>query len=221
MSKLNKKDDIPQVTGSFNYIGEKLRDSVNSAVNNFKITYLPLENNSVSKLDGGCYIKDEYSGKSIINMKKIDENLHTEESCKLNSAVKQINNLNSKSIEENRLNKEQVYYSLVEREKKLTSQGLYDCYVSEPISEKIEESTNNLKEVTIWKAFNENEKHLIKPGNYAYYRNGALFICDSGGNVLKQIGNTIDENVYDNPNSYYILKDNEKKCYGSRYNDIQ
>ena len=71
MSKLNKKDDIPQVTGSFNYIGEKFSDSENSAVNNFKITYLPLENNSVSKLDGGCYIKDEYSGKSIINMKDI------------------------------------------------------------------------------------------------------------------------------------------------------
>ena len=113
------------------------------------------------------------------------------------------------------------YYSLVENESSSPSTGYYDCYVSNAISETIEETSDTLKEVTLWKAFNDNEKHLIKPGNYAYYRNGALFICDNGGNVLKQLGNTIDENAYDNPNSYYILKDNEKKCYGSRYSDIQ
>lgn len=221
MSELNNKNDIPPVTGNFNDTGKKLRDSINTAIDNFKITYLPLENNTISKLEGGCYIKNEDTGKSAINMNKIDNYLYTEESCKLNAAVKQRNNLNNNSVKNDRFNKTPVYYSLVEREKKLTSQGFYDCYVSEHISEKIEELSDNLKEVTIWKAFNENEKHLIKPGNYAYYRNGALFICDSGGNVLKQMGNTIDENAYNNPQSYYILKDNEKKCYGTRYSDVR
>jgi len=216
MSGTNKQNDIPPITGNLNTIGQNLRDSINTAVNNFKITYMPLENNSVSKLEGGCYIKNEEEPPMTMN--KVDNYFHTEESCKLNAAVKQHNYLKNASTggQQNR-----VYYSLVENDKQLTSQGFYDCYVSEPISETIEESSDDLKEVTIWKAFNDNEKHLIKPGNYAYYRNGALFICDSGGNVLKQIGNTIDENAYANPNSYYILKENEKKCYGSRYSDIQ
>tara|TARA_B110000285_G_scaffold82713_1_gene95200 strand:- start:6901 stop:7566 length:666 start_codon:yes stop_codon:yes gene_type:complete len=220
MSDVNKNNNIPSKKDKFNETGNKLRDIINAAIDNFKITYLPLKNNSVSKLEGGCYIKNEKTGNSAINMKKIDDNLHTEESCKLNSAIKQSNYLKTQSKQNQSIKNGSVYYSLVEREQQLTSKGFYDCYVSEPISENIEEYSDNLKEITTWKAFNENEKHLIKPGNYAYYRNGALFICDSGGNVLKQIGNTIDNNIYDNPQSYYILKDNEKECYASRYNDI-
>ena len=209
----------------FNDTGKKLRDSINTAIDNFKITYLPIENKSITKLEGGCYIKDEITGNPTINMKKIDDNTHTEESCKMNAAVKQHNYLQKQMKDKQKMNhtnqnKEAVYYSLVENNSFATSKGHYDCYVSDVISENIEEKSDTLKEVTIWKAFNDNEKHLINPGNFAYYRNGALFICDSGGNVLKQLGNTIDENAYDNPNSYYMLKDNEKKCYGSRYSDI-
>ena len=209
----------------FNDTGKKLRDSINTAIDNFKITYLPIENKSITKLEGGCYIKDEITGNPTINMKKIDDNTHTEESCKMNAAVKQHNYLQKQMKDKQKMNhanqnKEAVYYSLVENNSFATSKGHYDCYVSDVISENIEEKSDTLKEVTIWKAFNDNEKHLIKPGNYAYYRNGALFICDKSGSVLKQFGNTIDENAYDNPNSYYMLKDNEKKCYGSRYSDI-
>lgn len=203
----------------FNENGQKLRDSVNTAIDNFKITYMPIENKNITRLDGGCYIKDETTGAPTINMTKFDNNLHTEESCKLNAAIKQHNYL--KQQLKDTINGNVVYYSLVENESSSPSKGYYDCHVSNVIPETIEEKSDTLKEVTLWKAFNDNEKHLIKPGNYAYYRNGALFICDSGGNVLKQLGNTIDENAYANPNSYYILKDNEKKCYGSRYSDIQ
>ena len=205
----------------FNENGQKLRDSINIAIDNFKITYMPIENKTVTKLEGGCYIQDETTRNSTINMTKLDNNMHTEESCKMNAAIKQHNHLKQQMKGKQNENKEAVYYSLVENESSSPSKGYYDCYVSDAISETIEETSDTLKEVTIWKAFNDNEKHLIKPGNYAYYRNGALFICDSGGNVLKQLGNTIDENAYANPNSYYILKDNEKKCYGSRYSDIQ
>ena len=205
----------------FNENGQKLRDSVNTAIDNFKITYMPIENKTVTKLEGGCYIKDESTGNPKINMTKFYNNMHTEESCKMNAAIKQHNHLKQQMKDKQNVNKESVYYSLVENNSSSPSNGYYDCYVSNAISENIEETSDTLKEVTIWKAFNDNEKHLIKPGNYAYYRNGALFICDNGGNVLKQLGNTIDENAYDNPNSYYILKENEKTCYGSRYSDIQ
>jgi hypothetical protein len=201
--------------------GQQLRDSINTAIDNFKITYMPIENKTVTKLEGGCYIKNESTGNPTINMTKFDNNMHTEESCKMNAAIKQHNHLKQQMKDNRNENKESVYYSLVENDTISPSKGYYDCYVSDVISENIEETSDTLKEVTIWKAFNENEKHLIKPGNYAYYRNGALFVCDSGGNVLKQLGNTIDDNAYANPNSYYILKDNEKKCYGSRYSDIE
>jgi hypothetical protein len=201
--------------------GQKLRDSINTAIDNFKITYMPIENKTVTKLEGGCYIKNESTGNPTINMTKFDNNMHTEESCKMNAAIKQHNHLKQQMKDNRNENKESVYYSLVENDTISPSKGYYDCYVSDVISENIEETSDTLKEVTIWKAFNENEKHLIKPGNYAYYRNGALFVCDSSGKVLKQLGNTIDDNAYANPNSYYILKDNEKKCYGSRYSDIE
>ena len=203
----------------FNRNGAELRDSVQKAIDNFKIAFFPLESKNINKTNGGCYIQDPNTGKSKISMTKIDNNLHTEESCKLNAGIKQSKHINSQLNKPNEGN-QSVYYSLVERNTVSTSKGYYDCYVTDMISNQIEESTDDMKEVTIWKAFNENEKHLIKPGNYAYYRNGALFICDKNGNVLKQLGDTIDESSYDNPNSYYILKSNEKNCYGSRYNDI-
>lgn len=210
----------------FNDNGQQLRDKVKIAIDNFKITYMPIENNNITKLGGGCFIKDEDTGKPTINMTKLDNNMHTEDSCKMNAAMKQSHFLKQQIQNNTRVNNLQqnenaVYYSLVENNTLSTTNGYYDCYISDVISKTIEQKSDNFKEVTIWKAFSDNEKHLIKPGNYAYYRNGALFICDSGGNVLKQLGNTIDENAYSEPNSYYILKDNEKRCYGSRYNDIQ
>jgi len=203
--------------------GELLRDSVKTAIDNFKVTYFSLENKNLTKNPGGCFIKDEDTGKPTINMTKIDNNMHTEETCKMNAAVKQHNFLkqqmkNNTSVNDIKQNEKAVYYSLVENN---STNGYYDCYVSDVISKTIEEKSDTFKEVIIWKAFSENEKDLIKPGNYAYYRNGALFICDRGGNVLKQLGNTIDEPATGNPNDYYFLKDNEKKCYGSRYNDIK
>lgn len=210
----------------FNDNGQQLRNKVKLAIDNFKITYMPIENKNITRLEGGCFIKDEDTGNPTINMTKVDNNMHTEESCKMNAAIKQHNYLkqqmkNNTTVNEIHKNKNAVYYSLVENNTLSTTNGYYDCYVSDVISKTIEEKSDNFKEVTIWKAFSDNEKHLIKSGNYAYYRNGALFICDSEGNVLKQLGNTIDENAYSEPNSYYILKDNEKRCYGSRYNDIQ
>jgi len=203
----------------FNNNGKNLRDSINTAIDNFKITYMPVKNTNIQKLKGGCYIKDESTGNPTISMTKLDNNMHTEDSCKMNAAIKQHRHL-KQNMNDNQ-NKGSVYYSLVENDTISPSTGYYDCYVSNIISENIEESNDSLQEVTIWEAFRENEKDMIKPGNYAYYRNGALFIYDNAGNLLKQLGNTIDENAYNNPNSYYILKDNEKKCYGSRYNDIQ
>lgn len=204
----------------FNDNGQQLRDSVSTAIDNFKITYMPIESKNITRLDGGCYIKDEPTGAPIINMTKLDNYMHTEDSCKLNAAIKQHNSLKQQQLNNNQ-NKNSVYYSLVENDTISPSKGYYNCYVSNVISEKIEESSDTFKEVTVWQAFNENEKHLIKPGNYAYYRNGALFICDKNGNILKQFGYTIDQPATANANNYYFLKDNEKKCYGSRYNDIQ
>ncbi|MDC1151367.1 hypothetical protein OAS95_02195 [Pelagibacteraceae bacterium] len=209
----------------FNDNGQQLRDQIKSAVDNFKITYTPIKNKNITKLEGGCFIKDENTGNPTINMTKVDDNMHTEESCKLNAAIKQHNYLKQQIQNNTRVNNIQqndnaVYYSLVENNTLSTTNGYYDCYVSDVIPKTIEQS-DNFKEVTIWKAFSENETESINPGNYAYYRNGALFICNSSGKVLKQLGNTIDENAYSEPNSYYILKDNEKSCYGSRYTDIQ
>jgi len=206
--------------------GKLLRDSVKTAIDNFKVTYFSLENKNLSKNTGGCFIKDEDTGNPTINMKKLDDYLYTDDACKLNAGLKQYKHLQTKfsgkiKINEETQNNESIYYSLVEQNPNASSKGYYECYISDPLSEKIEENSDTFKEVTVWQAFNENEKHLIKPGNYAYYRNGALFICDKNGNVLKQLGNTIDEPATGNQNDYYLLKDKEKKCYGSRYNDIK
>jgi len=38
----------------FNENGKKLRESINTAIDNFKITYMPVENKTVTKLEGGC-----------------------------------------------------------------------------------------------------------------------------------------------------------------------
>lgn len=210
----------------FDTNGKTLRDSINTAIDNFKVTYFSIESKNVTKTAGGCFIKDEDTGNPTISMKKLDDNLYTDDACKLNAGLKQYNHLHKQAnqpVKLNQLNgnKESVYYSLVERDPNTSSKGYYECHVSDPLSEKIEENSDTFKEVTVWKAFNENEKHLIKPGNYAYYRNGALFICDQNGNVLKQFGNTIDAPATGNSNDYYLLKDNEKKCYGSRYSEIQ
>lgn len=205
--------------------GELLRNSVNTAIDNFKVTYFSLENKNLTKKAGGCFIKDEETGNPTINMKKLDNNLYTDDACKLNAGLKQYNHLQKQvngpvTLNQVDENKESIYYSLVERDSNTSSKGYYECYISDSMSEKIEDSSDTFKEVTIWEAFNENEKHLIQPGNYAYYRNGALFICDKNGNILKQFGNTIDQPATGNPNEYYMLKDNEKKCYGGRYSDI-
>ena len=190
------------------------------------MTYFSLENKNLTQKTGGCFIKDEETGNPTINMKKLDNNLYTDDACKLNAGLKQYNHLQKQvngpvTLNQVDENKESIYYSLVERDPNASSRGYYECYISDPLPEKIEESSDTFKEVTLWQAFNENEKHLIKPGNYAYYRNGALFICDKNGNILKQFGYTIDQPATANANNYYFLQDNEKKCYGSRYNDIQ
>ena len=98
---------------------------------------LPIENKNVTKLDGGCYIKDETTGSPTINMTKFDNNMHTEESCKLNAAIKQHNYL--KQQLKDTINGNVVYYSLVENDATSPSNGYYDCYVSNVISETIEE----------------------------------------------------------------------------------
>jgi len=197
----------------FKGTGHALANQTEDVTKYSKFMSYTLEDKTVTRTKGGCYIKGS-DGAKLLNMQKVDDNLHTHSSCKMNAAKKQSTdrelNINKSSNENN------VYYSLVQPDLAKTTNGYYDCYLSEPRSSEIEKSSNEVKEVTIWKAFNENEKHLIKKGNYAYYRNGALFICDKQGNVLKQMGNTID-----NPQDYYLLSDSQKRCYGDRYTDIR
>ena len=198
---------------SFNDNGTKFNTQTKEVVKYSKFMSYTLDDKAIAERDGGCYIKGS-DGAKLLNMQKVDDNLHTHSSCKMNAAKKQSTDreLNMNNV----TNQNNVYYSLVQPDLAKTTNGYYDCYLSNPRSSEIEKSSSEVKEVTIWKAFNENEKHLIKKGNYAYYRNGALFICDKQGNVLKQMGNTIDS-----PQDYYLLSDNQKLCYGDRYTDIR
>jgi hypothetical protein len=193
--------------------GDTLDDQIKEVVKYSKFMSYTLDDKAITEREGGCYIKGS-DGAKLLNMQKVDDNLHTHSSCKMNAAKKQSTDreLNMNNV----TNQNNVYYSLVQPNLAKTTNGYYDCYLSDPRSSEIEKSSNEVKEVTIWKAFNENEKHLIKKGNYAYYRNGALFICDKQGNVLKQMGNTIDS-----PQDYYLLSDSQKRCYGDRYTDIR
>ena len=89
------------------------------------------------------------------------------------------------------------YYSLVENTPELSDKGLYSCYVSTVTNNSNDVLTtapNAVAEEIVWSALDpETESDKIRPGNYAYGRNGALFICDENGTVLKQIGETKDK----------------------------
>ena len=197
----------------FDGTGHVLANQTEDVTKYSKFMSYTLEDKTVTRTKGGCYIKGS-DGAKLINMQKVDNNLHNEASCKLNAAKKQ--SIDKESNMNNSSNENNVYYSLVERDEENSKRGYFYCYLSKPQSSEIEKSSNEVKEVTIWKAFNENEKHLIQKGNYAYYRNGALFICDKQGKVLKQMGNTIDSSQ-----DYYLLNDSEKICYTNRYTDIR
>jgi len=196
----------------FHENGDKYNNQMKEVVKNSKFMSYTLDDTATTEREGGCYIKGS-DGAKLLNMQKVDDNLHTYSSCQMNAAKKQSTDreLNMNNV----TNQNNVYYSLVQPDLAKTTNGYYDCYLSNPRSSEIEKSSNEVKEVIIWKAFNENEKHLIKKGNYAYYRNGALFICDKQGNVLKQMGNTID-----NLQVYYLLSDSQKASYSARYTDI-
>lgn len=89
------------------------------------------------------------------------------------------------------------YYSLVENTPELSEKGLYNCYVSTVSNNSndiLTNAPNAVGEEIVWSALDEEtESDKIRPGNYAYGRNGALFICDENGTVLKQIGDTKDK----------------------------
>lgn len=112
-----------------------------------------------------------------------------------------------------------LYYSLVENTPELSKQGLYNCYIADTtntLNTKISFEPNSFNYKVIWSALDEeSESDKIKPSNYAYYRNGALFICDEYGTVLKQIGETIDENSL-----AYDLNWTEVVYYLYRYPDL-
>lgn len=197
----------------FNVNGDNLDTQTKEVVKYSKFMSYTLDDKAITEREGGCYIKGS-DGAKLLNMQKVDDNLHTPSSCQMNAAKKQSTGreLNMNNV----TNQNNVYYSLVQPDLAKTTNGYYDCYLSEPRSSEIEKSSNEVKEVTIWKAFKKHEKHLIKKGNYAYYRNGALFICDKQGNVLKQMGNTID-----NSQDYYLLSECQKASYSARYTDIR
>lgn len=112
-----------------------------------------------------------------------------------------------------------LYYSLVENTPELTKQGLYNCYIADTtnsLNTEISSKSNSFNYKVIWSALDEaSESEKINPSNYAYYRNGALFVCDENGNILKQIGETLDENSL-----AYNLSWTEVVYYLYRYPDL-
>ena len=82
-----------------------------------------------------------------------------------------------------------LYYALVEETPALSSQGLYKCYITDTTNSNISTTKNNFKYKIIWRAFDEkNESRSVQPGNYAYYRNNQLIVCDKDGTIVKSFG---------------------------------
>lgn len=80
-----------------------------------------------------------------------------------------------------------LYYSLVEETPELSSQGLYNCYISDLNSNNVSKTQNNFRYKTIWSAFDEEfEISNLQPDNYAQNRNGTLIIYSGSGNIIKQ-----------------------------------
>jgi hypothetical protein len=92
------------------------------------------------------------------------------------------------------------YYALVEQDADSSAKGLFNCYISDTTNSnvpttqrnfkfKISTNQSNFKFKIIWSAFDEkNEYDKLRPGNYAYYRNNQLIVCDSAGTTLKTFG---------------------------------
>jgi len=111
-----------------------------------------------------------------------------------------------------------LYYSLVENTPELSAQGLYNCYIADTtnINNNQTAGKNQFNYKVIWRAFDEKaEINKLHPKNFAYYRNGALFVCNERGEVLKQIGVTIDQNK-----PGYFLNTQEANTYIYRYPDL-
>jgi hypothetical protein len=82
------------------------------------------------------------------------------------------------------------YYALVEKDADSSAKGLYNCYISDTTNSNTPITKNNFKYKIIWSAFDEkNEYDKLQPGNYAYYQNNQLIVCNSAGTILKQFGN--------------------------------
>lgn len=80
-----------------------------------------------------------------------------------------------------------LYYSLVEETPELSSQGLYNCYISDLNSNNVSKTQNNFRYKTIWSAFDEEfEISNLQPDNYAQNRNGTLIIYSGSGSIIKQ-----------------------------------
>jgi len=82
-----------------------------------------------------------------------------------------------------------LYYAMVEKDADSSAKGLYNCYISDTANSNAPITKNNFKYKIIWSAFDEKNEHdKLQLGNYAYYRNNQLIVCNSNGTILKQFG---------------------------------
>jgi hypothetical protein len=81
------------------------------------------------------------------------------------------------------------YYALVEEDAVSPAKGLYNCYISDTANSNVPITKNNFKYKIIWSALDErNEYDKLQPGNYAYYKNNQLIVCNNSGATLKTFG---------------------------------
>ena len=72
----------------FNANGEALKQSINDIRTDYSLVYFSPDSKSVGRLDTGkCMAFSEYEKLPSVAMKKLDDNLHTPESCKLNAGM--------------------------------------------------------------------------------------------------------------------------------------
>ena len=77
----------------FNANGEALKQGINDIRTDYSLVYFSPDSKSVGRLDTGkCMAFSEYEKLPSVAMKKLDDNLHTPDSCKLNAGMIQSDN---------------------------------------------------------------------------------------------------------------------------------
>ena len=72
----------------FNANGEALKQAINDIRTDYSLVYFAPDSKSVGRLDTGkCMAFSEYDNLPSVAMKRLDGNLHTSESCKLNAGM--------------------------------------------------------------------------------------------------------------------------------------